>query len=107
MGGGVAFDFLPESSPFGLGTRLDVFASYFDVTHLSEDDIEPDRRSRWQLGGDGVVEGGWHITRGAGLFLGGGIEAVLGKTEIFTHHTPVAVVPPFRAVAELGFRTRF
>jgi hypothetical protein len=32
---------------------------------------------------------------------------VLGKTEIYTHGERVAVVPPFRTVAELGFRTRF
>jgi hypothetical protein len=107
MGGGVAFAFLPDSAAFELGTRLDVFASYFDVSHLSEDDIAPDRRSRWQGGGDLVAEGGWRITRNAGAFLGAGIEAPLGKTDIYTHHQRVAVVPPFRATAELGFRTRF
>lgn len=107
MGGGVAFSLLPESSTFDFGTRLDLFASYFDASHLSEDDTEPDRQSRWQLGGDWVLEGGVHFTRSAGLFLGGGVEAVLGKTYIYTHQVQVAVVPPFRATAELGFRTRF
>jgi hypothetical protein len=98
---------LPEASSFELGARLDAFASYYDVTHLSEDDVEADRRGRWQLGGDLLAEGGWRFTRGAGLFGGLGVEALLGKTEIYTHHNRVAVVPPFRATAELGFRTRF
>lgn len=107
MGGGLAVALLPESSSYELGARLDAFAGYFDASHLSEDDIEPDRRSRWQLGGDLVAEGGWRITPVAGVFLGVGVEAMLGETAVYTHHNRVAVVPPFRATAELGFRTRF
>ena len=79
MGGGVAFAFLPDSAAFELGTRLDLFASYFDMSHLSEDDIAPERRSRWQTSGDVVAEGGWRITRNAGSFLGAGIEAIRGR----------------------------
>ncbi|HYQ44443.1 MAG TPA: hypothetical protein VER11_20815 [Polyangiaceae bacterium] len=107
MGGGLAFAFLPDTASFELGTRLDLFACYFDASHLSEDDVAADRRSRWQAGADVVAEGGWHVTRDAGAFLGLGVEGVLGKTEIYTHHQRVAVVSPFRATAELGFRTRF
>lgn len=107
MGGGFAFAFLPDAAAFELGTRLDFFASYFDASHLSEDDVAADRRSRWQAGADIVAEGGWRITRDAGAFLGLGVEGVLGKTEVYTHHQRVAVVPPLRATAELGFRTRF
>lgn len=107
MGGGLALALLPETASFELGARLDAFASYFDASHLSEDDIEADRRSRWQAGADLVAEGGWRFTRSAGVFSGVGVEAILGKTEIYTHHNRVAVVPPFRAIAELGFRTRF
>lgn len=107
MGGGVALALLPPSSSFELGARVDGFASYFDASHLSEDDIEPDLRSRWQAGGDVVAEGGFRITQGAGVFVGVGLEAVLGKTEIYTHRRQVAVVPPFRATAELQFRTHF
>lgn len=107
MGGGVALALLPESSSYELGARLDAFAGYFDASHLSEDDVVPDRRSRWQLGGDLVAEGGWRLSPVAGLFLGMGLEAMLGETAIYTHHERVAVVPPFRVTAELGFRTRF
>jgi hypothetical protein len=107
LGGGLAVALLPKSSRFELGARVDGFASYFDASHLSEDDIEPDLRSRWQAGGDVVAEGGFRITQGAGVFVGVGLEAVLGKTDIYTHHNLVAVVPPFRATAELQFRTHF
>jgi hypothetical protein len=107
MGAGLALALLPETHRFELGVRFDVFASYFDASHLSEDDIAPDRRSRWLPGGDLVIEGGVRVAGGAGLLLAGGLEGLLGKTEIYTHGNRVAVVPPFRAVAELGFRTRF
>ncbi len=107
MGGGLALAVLPESSAFELGARFDAFASYFDVTHLSEDDVVPDRRSRWQAGADLLAEGGYRFTPAVGAFLGLGLEGILGETAIYTHHTRVAVVPPLRATAELGFRTRF
>lgn len=107
LGGGLALALLPKSSAFELGARVDGFASYFDASHLSEDDVEPDLRSRWQAGGDLMAEGGVRITQGAGVFVGAGLEAVLGKTDIYTHHNLVAVVPSFRATAELQFRTQF
>jgi hypothetical protein len=106
FGGGLALAFVPTQR-FELGLRLDAFASYFDATHLSEDDTTPDRRSRWVAGADTLLEGGVHLGGGTGLFLGAGLEAVLGRTEVYTHGTRVAVVPPFRAVAEFGLRTRF
>ena len=107
LGGGLALEFLPGSTSYQLGARLDAFAGYFQASHLSEDDIEPDRRSRWQLGGDLVAEAGWRLTPVASLFLGLGVEAMLGETAIYTHHNRVAVVPPLRVTAELGFRARF
>ena len=107
MGGGLALALLPEAGPVELGVRLDAFASYFDASHLSEDDENPARRSRWQAGGDVVLEGGLQISGGASALLGLGVEGVLGRTDIYTHGTRVAAVSPFRAVAELGFRTRF
>ena len=107
LGAGLALALLPATHRFELGARFDVFASYFDASHLSEDDIAPDLRSRWLPGGDLLVEGGVRVSGGAGLLLAGGLEGLLGKTEIYTHGNRVAVVPPFRVVAELGFRTRF
>jgi hypothetical protein len=107
LGAGVALALLPARQAFELGARVDAFASYFDASHLSEDDIDPDRRSRWLAGGDLLAEGGVRIAGGAGVLLAVGVEAMLGKTDIYTHGNRVAVVPPLRAVAEFGFRTRF
>lgn len=107
LGAGLALALLPESSSFELGGRLDAFASYFDVSHLSEDDLSPDRRSRWQMGSDLMAEAGYRVTPGAGAFVGAGLEAIFGNTEIYTHQSRAALVPPFRATLELGFRTRF
>lgn len=107
LGGGLAIALLPPTSSVELGLRADAFASYFDASHLSEDDTEPDLRSRWQAGADLIAEAGYRFSTSAGVFLGAGIEGMLGKTEIYTHRNRVAVIPPFRAVAELGFRTRF
>ena len=107
MGGGFALALLPQAKPIELGARVDLFASYFEASHLSEDDLEADRRTRWQAGADFVAEAGLRLTGGAGVLLGLGIEGIAGKTEIYTHGNRVAVVPPFRAIAEVGFRTRF
>ncbi|MES1184738.1 MAG: hypothetical protein ABUL60_13065 [Myxococcales bacterium] len=107
LGAGMAVALLPATQRFELGARFDAFANYFDASHLSEDDIIPDRRSRWLPGADLLAEGGVRISGSAGLMAAVGIEALAGKTEIYTHGDRVAVVPPFRAVAELGFRARF
>jgi hypothetical protein len=107
LGGGLALAALPSQNRFELGLRADLFTSYFEATHLSEDDAGADRRSRWLGGGDLVAEGGVHLVGGTGLFLAGGFEAMLGKTEVYTHGTRVAVVPPFRVIGEFGVRARF
>ncbi len=107
LGGGLALALLPESQRFELGARIDALASYFEASHLSEDDISPDLRSRWLAGGDLVAEGGVRVAGGAGVLVAVGVEAMLGRTDIYTHGNRVAVVPPFRAIAEIGFRTRF
>lgn len=107
LGTGLALALLPDTQRFELGARLDAFVSYFDATHLSEDDVRPNRRSRWLPGADLIAEGGVRISGATGLLFAAGIEGLLGKTDIYTHGDRVAVVPPLRAVAELGFRTRF
>jgi hypothetical protein len=93
--------------PLELGLRGDLFASYFEASHLSEDDVEPDRKSRWLPGGDLVLEGGYQLAPSAGLFVGGGVEAVAGRTDIYTHGERVAALPILRLLAEVGFRARF
>lgn len=106
-GAGLAVRWRPLRTPFELGARLDGFVSYFQASHLSEDDVEPDRQGRWLPGADLLAEAGVHFATSAGLFMAGGLEAVAGRTEIFTHGVQVAVVPPLRALGEIGFRVRF
>lgn len=107
LGGGVAFAALPTQSRLSLGLRADAFVSYFEATHLSEDDLVPDRRSRWLAGGDLFAEGGYRFVGSAGVFLGAGIEALLGKTAIYTHGQRVATVAPVRLIGQLGLRVGF
>jgi hypothetical protein len=106
-GGGVSAGWLPASSPWDAGVRLDLLLSYFEASHLSEDDAVPDRRSRWLPGGDLLAEAGFRFADYAGLYAGAGVEVTFGSTEIYTHGQQVAVIPALRAVGELGFRTHF
>ena len=107
VGGGVAFAALPSASRFELGLRVDLLAGYFEASHLSEDDVRPDRRGRWLPGADLVAEAGVHVAGRTGLFFGGGLEAMFGTTEVYTKGIRVAVVPAFRVIGEFGFRTPF
>ena len=107
FGGGLALAAPFRERRFELGLRGDLFASYFDATHLSEDDVTPDRRSRWLPGGDLIAESGFRFAENAGVFLGAGVEATLGKTDLYTHGQRVAVIPVLRAVGEMGFRIGF
>jgi len=107
IGGGVSLSWSPRASAFEVGARFDAFVSYFDATHLSEDDVEPDRRSRWLPGGALVAEAAGRFTSSTAATLGLGLEGMLGKTDIYTHDLRVAVVPPLRVIAEVGFRSHF
>ncbi len=90
-----------------VGVRLDVMASYFAASHLSEDDVAPVTRSRWLPAADLVAEVGARVAGTAGIFAGAGLEAALGRTEVYTHGKRVAVVPALRLIGEIGFRTGF
>ncbi len=107
VGAGLSWNFLRSTMPVELGVRADALLSYFQASHLSEDDVVPDTKSRWLPGFDWVLEGGFRVAGSAGLFAGAGVEAMAGATEMYTHGRRVAVVPPLRLVGELGFRTRF
>ena len=107
FGAGMSLRFLPESSRWELGARADGIVSYFEASHLSEDDEFPDRRTRWLVGSDLLAEGGFRFTESVGVYGAAGLEAMFGATQIYTHGRQVAVVPALRSVAELGIRTRF
>lgn len=106
-GGGIEFSLLPAQSRFQLGLRGDAFAVYFTAEHLSEDDVVPAHRSRWLAGFNWGADLGFRLTDTVGLVAGAGIEALTGKTEVFTHGNRVATVPALRVVAEGGLRAHF
>jgi hypothetical protein len=107
-GAGLAVSALPPEATLQLGARLDAFVSNFAASHLSEDDVEADTQNRWLPGAALLAEGGLRFPRGVvGLFLGGGLEAVAGRTHIYTHGLEVANVPPLRIVGELSLRASF
>ncbi|HVU03279.1 MAG TPA: hypothetical protein VHE30_16075 [Polyangiaceae bacterium] len=58
-------------------------------------------------GADAVLEGSYYFVRGAALVLGGGAEALFGRTEIFSGGRRVATLKPVRPVLELGIRFGF
>jgi hypothetical protein len=107
FGGGLTIAVPFEERRFEIGLRSDLFISHFDATHLSEDDVTPDRRSRWLPGADLIAECGFRFAGNAGVFVGAGGEAMLGKTDLYTHGGRVAVVPVLRVVGEVGFRIGF
>lgn len=108
VGAGIALPLVDSpNGRWGLGARLDAWASQFEASHLSEDDAAPDRRSRWLPGCDLMLEGGLRFTESTGVFAALGAELMFGKTEVYTHGSRVAVVPPLRGVAEIGFRAGF
>jgi hypothetical protein len=106
LGAGLALSGSPARR-VEVGLRVDAMASYFTASHLSEDDVAPVTRSRWLPAADLVGELGVQVAGTAGVFAGAGLEAALGKTDVYTHGNRVAVVPALRFVGEIGFRTGF
>jgi opacity protein-like surface antigen len=106
-GAGLSLRLLPATSRLLVGARLDAILSYFETVHFSEDDAEPDRKSRFLPGVDLLAEAGFRLSQPVSLYGGAGIEAMFGSTTIDTHGQPVAVIPPFRVVGELGLRVFF
>jgi hypothetical protein len=102
LGVGSSIGLLPEAASWMLGVRADTLLSYFAMSHLSEDDREPDQRLRLLPGCDLYAEAGFRFSETLLLHAGAGIEAMFGSTFVYTHERRVAVVPPFRAVGELG-----
>jgi hypothetical protein len=107
LGVGSSLRLLPEASRWLLGVRADAMLSYFTMSHLSEDDLEPDKRLRFLPGCDLFAEAGFRFSETLSLHAGAGVEAMFGSTFVYTHERRVAVVPPFRAVGELGVRAFF
>jgi hypothetical protein len=104
---GIAWSLLPERSPVELGLRTDALGSWLEIAHLSSDDVERVHRQRWLLGADAMLSLGYRFSTLAAFYAGAGLEAMSGRTHVYTHGVEVATVPNLRGVAEAGFRTSF
>lgn len=74
------------------------------ATHYSADDASPVTQSQWLPVMEGHIDIGWAVTSDLELLLGGGLEAALGKVDIFVADERRASLEPFRILFNLGFR---
>jgi len=103
---GAAWSFL-DAGRFSSTLRADLIGSWLEVGHLSADDPEVVHERRWLFGADAVLSGGVRLSANASFFAGGGLEAMFGRTDIYTHGSRVATIPPLRVIAELGLESVF
>jgi hypothetical protein len=106
-GVGAALALTPPEWRFTTGVRFDALGSWLQVSHLSEDDEEADRQRRLLFGGAAMAEIGYRFSGALGLYAAGGLEAMLGETDIYVHGERVATLPAWRGAGELGIRSTF
>jgi len=106
-GVGLAWNALPEASPVELTIRADGLGSWFQVSHLSADDVASVKNHGWLFGGDALATLGYRVSTLLTLSVGVGFEAMLGQTHVFTHGVERATLPACRGLAALGFVTHF
>jgi hypothetical protein len=107
-GGGLAWQpWLDRERTVGLGARVDALVFGEQLSHLSADDPQPDRRLRILPAFDLAMEGTWRFAREAAFIAAVGAEAVAGETDVYVRFHQVATVVPFRAIGELGLRVDF
>jgi hypothetical protein len=91
----------------GFGVHGGLFLGWLGVTHLSEDDVVPDRQSRVLGGARGLVELALGLSGSASVFVGVGPTVVSGRTDLYTHANLAATIPVLWLTAEIGVRTAF
>lgn len=106
-GVGLAWNVLPDTSPVELRIRASGLGSWFQVSHLSDDDAASVTNHGWLLGGDAVATLGYRVSRHLTLSAGLGFEAMLGETHVFTHGVERATLPAYRGLGELGLVAHF
>jgi hypothetical protein len=104
---GLTWSALPEASPVELRIRADGLGSWFQVSHLSADDVASVKNHGWLLGGDAMATVGYRVSTLLTLSVGVGFEAMLGQTHVFTHGIERATLPAFRGLGEMGFVAHF
>ena len=106
-GAGLALSLVPPEWRFSTGLRFDALGCWLQVSHLSADDEEADRQRRLLFGGAAMAEVGYRFSAALGLYAAGGVEAMLGETDIYVHGRRVATLPAWRGTGELGVRSTF
>ena len=93
-----------------LGVRLDALLVYGAVTHLSFNHpmpLPPMRKARILPGGAAIAELDWRLAAAAAIHFGAGLEEAFGTTHLLVEDMASGDIARLRAVAEVGFRTRF
>jgi hypothetical protein len=106
-GVGLVWNTLPEASRVELRLRADALGSWFQVSHLSSDDVASVKNHGWLFGADAVATLGYRVSSSLSLSGGVGVEAMFGQTHVFTYGVERATLPALRGLAELGFLTHF
>jgi hypothetical protein len=106
-GAGIALALTSPERRFTTGLRFDALGSWLQVSHLSADDEEADRQRRLLFGGAAMAEVGYRFSAALGLYAAGGLEGMLGTTDIYVHGKRVATLPALRGAGELGIRSTF
>jgi hypothetical protein len=95
---------------FALAIRADALLFYDTLTHLSSNHpvaLPAMRRAKMLPGVAAVAELEWRLATAAALHLGLGFEEAFGVTPLWVEGKQEGEIGRSRAVAEVGFRTRF
>ena len=96
-----------NAHPLELSLRAGALVLRDQVSHYSNDDLMPVRKSRFLPGMDAFVEGAWGWGATTRLLAGLGAEVAFGETVINVRHGEVARIAPLRVIGELGFSASF
>lgn len=106
-GVGLAYNGWSDTDRLVLRLRVDALGNWFQVSHLSSDDVARVDNHGWLVGGDAAATLGYRISAPLTCFASLGLEAMSGQTHVFTHGVERATLPAFRGIGELGFMTHF
>jgi hypothetical protein len=98
-------DLMPGQA--SLVVRLDALLLHEALTRQSAGDASSVRRSRRIPGAAAMLEMALPMGEIAAFYLGAGVDAALGTTEVLVKGTRVATMPPLRGVGEAGIRAYF
>lgn len=87
-----------------LGLRANLTLSYLWVSHLSDDDVQPDNQTRWLPGAELAVHGGFPVAPAVAIFADAGATGLLGQTELEVRHRVVATWPWLSGLLRLGIQ---